>query len=144
MSTSVVPKTSLVQNIFRVVLGLSMLFAGTSHLTFARKEFLAQVPTWVPMNSNLVVVLSGIAELMVGFALIFPAKYRVQIGWLTALFFVLVFSGNISQYSNRIDAFGLDTDAKRFGRLFFQPLLIVWALWSTGAWSAWRRKQTRQ
>ncbi len=92
------------------------------------------------MNADLVVILSGIVELSLGLALIFLTKYRVQVGWLTALFFVLIFPGNISQYINHVDAFGLDTDAKRFIRLFFQPVLILWALWSTGAWGTWRRE----
>lgn len=133
-------KTSLVQNIFRVLLGATLLFTATSHLTFGRAEFQAQVPKWLPMNADLVVILSGIVELSLGLALIFLTKYRVQVGWLTALFFVLIFPGNISQYINHVDAFGLDTDAKRFIRLFFQPVLILWALWSTGAWGTWRRE----
>ena len=54
-------------------------------------------------------------------------------GWLTAAFFVAIFPGNISQYLTATDAFGLDTDEARFTRLFFQPLLVIWALWSTGA-----------
>ncbi len=134
-------RTSLLQNIFRVLLGASLLFAGISHLTFARREFQAQVPDWLPMNADLVVILSGIVELAIGLSLIFVTKYRTQLGWIVALFFVLVFPGNISQYTNHLDAFGLDTDAKRFIRLLFQPVLVMWVLWSTGAWSTWRRQQ---
>jgi uncharacterized membrane protein len=134
-------KTSLSQNIFRILLGSALIFAGISHLSFARKEFQAQVPDWVPMETDLVVVLSGIVEIAIGLSLLFGGKYKAYIGWGTALFFILVFPGNISQYVNKRDGFGLDTDSARFGRLFFQPVLVLWALWSTGAWSALMEKR---
>jgi uncharacterized membrane protein len=133
-------KTSITQNIFRIALGGALLLAGIGHLSYARKEFQAQVPNWVPMDKDLVVVLSGFVEIAQGMALIFWKKERVRIGWASALFFVLVFPGNIAQYVDRRDAFGLDTDQARFIRLFFQPVLIAWALWSTGAWAARREK----
>ena len=123
-----------VQTVLRILLGAFLVFAGTSHLTVARAEFLAQVPTWLPVNGDLVVVLSGIAEIALGLALIFLVKQRVLVGLAAAAFFVLIFPGNISQYVNRIDAFGLNTDQARFNRLFFQPVLVLWALWSTDAW----------
>jgi uncharacterized membrane protein len=131
-------QTSTTQKIFRVLLGLSLVFAGTSHLTFARAEFQAQVPPWVPLDKDLVVVLSGIVEILLGLALIFIQKQRAAVGWVAALFFVLVFPGNISQYVHHVDGFGLDTDEKRLVRLFFQPVLVIWALWSTGCWKTWR------
>jgi uncharacterized membrane protein len=124
----------MVKAIFRILLGASLLFAGISHLTVARTEFLAQVPTWLPVNADLVVVLSGIAEIALGLALIFLVKQRAWVGLATAAFFILIFPGNISQYVNQIDAFGLNTDQARFTRLFFQPVLVLWALWSTDAW----------
>ena len=138
-----ITSTSILQKIFRVLLGISLAFAGTGHLTFARVDFAAQVPTWLPVNTDLVVVLSGIVEIALGLALIFLKKYRVEVGWIAAIFFVLVFPGNISQYMNHVDAFGLDTDAKRLTRLFFQPVLVAWALWATGAWAAWRLQRKR-
>lgn len=124
----------IVKALFRILLGASLLFAGISHLTAARTEFLAQVPTWLPVNADLVVVLSGIVEIALGLALIFLVKQRVWVGLATAAFFILIFPGNISQYVNQIDAFGLNTDQARFTRLFFQPVLVLWALWSTDAW----------
>lgn len=129
-------KTSLLQDIFRIVLGAFMILAGVGHLTFQRQEFVAQVPLWLPRDPDFVdfvVVSSGIVEIALGLAMIFIAKYRIQIGIVLALFYVLVFPGNISQYNNGISAFGLDTDQKRFIRLLFQPVLILWALWSTNA-----------
>lgn len=126
------------QTIFRILLGLFLAFAGINHLTVARVEFLAQVPPWVPLDGDLVVVLSGIVEIALGLSLVFLARQRVLVGLAAAAFFVLIFPGNISQYVNRIDAFGLNTDQARFIRLFFQPLLVIWALWSSGAWSTLR------
>ena len=128
------------QNIFRLLLGGFLLFTGTGHLTFARTQFLAQVPNWVPLDGDLVVVLSGIVEITLGAALIFLHRYRAAAGWAAAIFFVLIFPGNIAQYLNRVDAFGLDSDTARAVRLLFQPLLVVWALWSSGAWQAWRQR----
>jgi uncharacterized membrane protein len=129
-------KTSPLQTSFRILLGLFMVFAGIGHLTFQRQEFLAQVPRWLPNNPSfmdLVVLSSGIVEIMLGLAMIFWVSQKVKVGLALAIFYILVFPGNISQYTNRIDAFGLDTDQKRLIRLFFQPVLVFWALWSTGA-----------
>jgi uncharacterized membrane protein len=128
-------KTSIFQNILRIILGSFMLLAGISHLTFQRTEFLAQVPRWLPDNhgfTDFVVLSSGIVEIILGLALIFWVKQKIKVGIILAIFYILVFPGNISQYTNGIDAFGLDTDQKRLIRLFFQPVLIWWALWSTG------------
>jgi uncharacterized membrane protein len=118
----------------RIILGLVLVFTGISHLSWARIEFQAQVPDWLPMNPNLVVILSGIVEISLGLALIFLRRYRVQIGWVAAAFFVMVFPGNISQYIHHRNAFMLGSDHARMIRLFFQPVFVVWALWSTGAW----------
>jgi len=116
----------------RVLLGAGLIFAGVAHLTFARKEFQAQVPDFVPLKKDDTVVYSGIAEIAMGTALVVaPRKYRIEIGKTAAAFFTAVFPGNISQLTNHRSAFGLDTDNKRFVRLFFQPVLIWWALAST-------------
>ena len=136
---------TLIQTISRILLGVFLLFAGLGHLSFAREEFLAQVPTWLPVDGDLVVVLSGIVELLLGAALIvLTGRYRIITGWVVAAFFVVIFPGNISQYVNRKDAFGLNTDLARLLRLFFQPLLVIWALWSSGAWQPWRRTRTHE
>ena len=111
-----------------------MIFAGIGHLTFARETFQAQVPTWLPLDADFVVIASGVVEICLGLALASLSKFQVQIGWLTAAFFIVVFPGNVSQYLTHTNAFGLNTDKARLIRLFFQPLLVVWALWSTGAW----------
>lgn len=133
-------KPSQVQTILRILLGLMLMLAGISHLTFARQAFQAQVPDWVPMNKDLVVILSGIVEILLGVSLAFWSKKRIAIGWIAAIFFVLVFPGNIAQLVNHRDSFGLNTDLKRWLRLPFQFVLIYLALWSTGAWKKWRHQ----
>jgi uncharacterized membrane protein len=120
-----------------MALGAFLLSAGISHLGSNRTEFLAQVPTWLPLDGDFVVVASGLVEITLGVLLITTVlifkRYRSQVGLITGLFFILIFPGNINQYVNQIDAFGLDTDTKRLIRLFFQPPLVIWALWSSGA-----------
>ena len=134
--------TTTTQNIFRIILASFMLIAGYSHLTFFRLDFQAQVPDWVPVSKDLVVILSGIVEIALGLALMFWKAQRVTIGWFLGIFFILVFPGNIAQYIDQKDAFGsLDTDQARLMRLFFQPVLIAWAIWSTGAWKAYRERK---
>ncbi|WP_412027083.1 hypothetical protein [Deinococcus yunweiensis] len=128
------PPTSAAQTAARVLLGSAMVLAGTSHLTFARDDFQAQVPVWLPLNKDFVVLASGVVEIGLGAALLALPRERRTVGWVLAAFYVAIFPGNISQYLSHQSAFGLDTDQKRFVRLFFQPVLVLWALWSTGAW----------
>ena len=126
-------ETNTIQNLARITLGLIMIFAAIGHFTFLRAEFQAQVPEWVPIGDDAVVIISGIFELALGMGMVFLTKQKVWVGLALAIFYVLIFPGNIAQYVNQKDAFGLDTDRARFIRLFFQPVLIFWALWSTGA-----------
>ncbi len=125
----------MIKKLLQLCLGAFLTSAGSSHLGSNRKEFLAQVPTWLPLNADFVVITSGLVEIALGILLITTTfiftKYRKQIGIAAAVFFILIFPGNINQYVNQIDAFGLDTDQKRLIRLFFQPLLVLWALSST-------------
>ena len=125
----------------RRLLGLFLLAAGIGHLTWARVAFSAQVPNWVPLNKDLTVILSGVAEIALGSCLLFLNKQKVIVGWVAATFFILVFPGNIAQLLNHKDAFGLNSDLARGIRLLFQPVLIILALWSTGAWQAYRDKR---
>ncbi|WP_203335725.1 DoxX family protein [Nocardioides limicola] len=134
MSLTAAPPTSLPRTLARWLLGSVLVLTGVAHLTFAREEFQAQVPDWFPGDADWVVLISGAVEIGLGAALIAWARGRVTVGFVVAAFFVAIFPGNINQYVEGIDAFGLDTDGKRLTRLFFQPVLIVWALWSTGAW----------
>jgi uncharacterized membrane protein len=133
----------LIKRIPQSILGLALIFTGVGHLTTRRLEFQAQVPTQLQQWANEVVLISGVVEIALGIGLLVLWKYRVIIGWLTAIFFVAIFWGNISQFVNGVDAFGLDSGAERFVRLLFQPVLVGWALLSTGAWGSWRRKPAK-
>ena len=124
-----------IRHIGRYLLGAALIYAGVGHFTFSRLAFQAQVPPWLPLDPDFVVLASGAVEIALGLGLIFIARYRKQIGWLAAAFFLAVFPGNISQYLTQTDAFGLNTDEARAIRLLLQPLLIIWALWATAAWT---------
>lgn len=132
------PRTAL-----RWMLGLALVLAGIAHLTTQRQEFQAQVPEWFPVDDDLVVVASGLVEIALGGALVALPRRRVAVGLVTAAFFVIIFPGNIAQYVEGTDAFGLETDGQRLARLFFQPVLVLWALWSTGASGALARRIRR-
>ena len=122
------------RGVSQVALGAFLLSAGASHLTVSRLEFQAQVPTWLPFDPDFVVISSGVVEILLGLSLITLWRVRKRVGLLVALFFVAIFPGNINQFVNGIDAFGLNTDSARAARLLFQPVLVLWALWSTDAW----------
>ena len=128
----------MIAKVLQICLGITLAYTGTLHLTSRRQEFQAQVPPLLGLDPDLVVLASGYVELTLGFALIFLWKFREEVGLATALFFILIFPGNIRQYIDGVDAFGLDTDGRRAIRLLFQPLLILWALWSTRAIKKYR------
>ncbi|MBD8078470.1 DoxX family protein [Cellulosimicrobium arenosum] len=136
-------RTSVPATITRVALGLALVGAGISHLTVAREEFQAQVPGWFPIDEDVTVLASGAVEIALGSSLVVLSRWKVAVGLVAAAFFVVIFPGNVGQWLEGTDGFGLDTDAKRFGRLFFQPVLVALALWSTGAFRAVRESLTR-
>lgn len=127
----------------QVILGLALIFTGISHLTTRRLEFQAQVPNELKDIANFVVLASGLLEILLGVGLLVFWKFRVAIGWATAIFFMAVFWGNVSQFINGIDAFGLNSGSSRFIRLLLQPVLVMWALLSTGAWGSWRKPSSQ-
>jgi uncharacterized membrane protein len=119
----------------QVALGAMLAFAGVSHLTFLREEFRAQVPPWVPLDADFVVVASGVVEIALGGGLLstWVQPRRATLGVVVAAFFVAIFPGNIAQFTERRDAFGLDSDTKRLVRLLLQPALVAWAVGATDA-----------
>jgi len=136
-------KTTIIQNIFRVLLGSIMLYIGIAHLSFRRIEFQAQVPTWLTTNEgmmDLIVLISGYIEIAFGVLMILGGKLKVKTGIALGIFYILIFPGNINQYINEIDSLRLDSDNKRLIRLFFQPLLVLWAFWSSGSLEYLKRK----
>lgn len=134
---------TLLRAVARWLLAAFLVFAGLSHLLWARAEFRAQVPSWLPLDVDVVVIVSGLVEVALGVALLVVRRRRALVGWVVAAFFVVIFPGNVAQYVEGRDAFGLDTDRARLLRLFFQPVLVAWALWSTSAWLAFTRARRR-
>ncbi|GLB52339.1 membrane protein [Neptunitalea chrysea] len=137
-------ETNIWQNILRILLGAFMILAAIGHMTVQREEFQAQVPNWVPLSKDFVVIASGVIELLLGLVMVFLYQYKVYVGLALAIFYVLIFPGNIAQYLKHTNAFGLNTDKARLIRLFFQPVLILWALWSTGALKVLIQKKPNQ
>jgi uncharacterized membrane protein len=123
---------ALIRKLTQILLGATLIYTGTLHLTTRRLEFQAQVPPWAPFTPDFIVLASGVVEIALGLSLI-SLQRRREVGIATAAFFIAIFPGNISQFVNHIDAFGLDSDRARAIRLLFQPLLVLWALWSTTA-----------
>jgi uncharacterized membrane protein len=132
-------REQVLRSFARFALAALLAVSGTGHL-LTPEVFLAQVPPWFP-GPGVVIFVSGIVELALAGALVFGSRWRVQIGWVVAGFFVVIFPGNVSQAITGTDAFGLDSPTARWLRLAFQPVLVAWALWSTGAWQAWRRRR---
>lgn len=121
-------------------MGLALFWIGITHLGSSRIEFQAQVPVWLPLDPDFVVIASGILEITLGALLLVLRKALPLVGIATAFFFVLIFPGNIDQYVQGRDAFGLDSDEARLGRLFFQPLFIGLSLWSTSSFRFLRER----
>jgi uncharacterized membrane protein len=132
----------VVRSVARVVLGGVLIIAGLGHLTFARTSFQAQVPDWVGIDKNIVVILSGLVEITLGAALIVLRRRRALLGLAAGLFFIAVFPGNISQFIDGDSAFGLNSNSARRLRLFFQPVLVAWAWWSTDAFAVLRQPRS--
>ena len=130
----------LARTAVRLLLGAAMVGAGLLHLTTQRQEFRAQVPDWFPIGQDLTVVASGVVEIALGAAFVVLPRRRRLVGALLAAFFVVVFPGNVAQYVEGTDAFGLDTDRARLVRLFFQPVLVLLALFGGGWWQRTRRR----
>ncbi|HJX43430.1 MAG TPA: hypothetical protein VJ352_07110 [Geodermatophilus sp.] len=124
----------------RLLLGAAMVGAGVLHLTTQRRQFQAQVPGWFPVDADLTVLASGVVEIALGAAFVALPRRRRLVGALLAAFFVVVFPGNVAQYVEGTDAFGLDTDRARLVRLFFQPVLVLLALFGGGWWQRTRRR----
>ena len=124
------------RTVARWMLATFLIGAGISHFTRA-EDFLAQVPPQLPAPEAIVAI-SGVVEIALGTSLLTLRRHRAIVGWATAGFFVVIFPGNIAQFLTGTPAFGLDSDLARGMRLLFQPALVVWALWCTGAWRDWR------
>ena len=126
--------SSPVRTIARVVLGVFLGYTGFSAFHLRPQGLPRPSAAWIPLNADFVITASGVVEILLAVGLVALTRWRVPVGCVVALFFVLIFPGNISQFVTHSDAFGLDSDLSRGIRLLFQPLFVVWALWCTGAW----------
>jgi uncharacterized membrane protein len=119
----------------RWILALALGAIGVTHFVSTR-GFRVVVPDWATrltrLDKDAIVIASGAAEVALAVGLVALPRERRRIGWATGAFFAAVFPGNVHQWRTRRSTPGLDTDARRFGRLFLQPLLVAWALWATG------------
>lgn len=131
------------KNLVRIGMGFAMIAAGIGHLTFQRKTFQVQVPDFIPLAKDTTVLASGFVEIAFGLAMVFAGEKKKQVGLTLAIFYVLIFPGNIHQYQQHLDGFGLNTDSKRLGRLFFQPVLIFLSLYSTAGWKLLKKKENK-
>jgi len=133
----------VIRSIARWLLAGLLVFAGLSHLFWARKGYRIVVPDWVeevvPIDKDGVVVASGAAEVLFGAAVVALPSERRRVGAVIAAFFVAVFPGNVHQWRTGRPAPLMRTDRARFIRLFLQPVLVAWALWSTAPDPAQRR-----
>ena len=137
-----IARSARIRSLARLILGGALVVAGLGHLTFARHDFQAQVPDWVGIDKNVVVIMSGLVEIALGLALLVVRRRRALLGLAAGLFFVAVFPGNISQFVDGDDAFGLNSDGDRRNRLFFQPVLVAWAWWSTDAFAVFHSRRS--
>lgn len=123
------------RSIARVGLAVLLTAAGVAHLTVLRRGFRIAVPDWATRlfrtDKDTIVVVSGVVEAGLGVALIALPRERRRVGLAVAALFVAVFPGNVHHWRSGRDVPGMDSDAKRFARLFFQPVLVLWALWAT-------------
>ncbi|MEJ2868728.1 hypothetical protein WCD74_13225 [Actinomycetospora sp. OC33-EN08] len=132
---------SLPRRLARWLLGAFLTTAGVTPLGPFQVQFRGQVPSWFPVDADLVVLVSGVVEIVLGLALLLLASRRRVVGVVVALFFVAIFPGNLWQYLDGVSAFGLDDDRARLTRLFFQPLLVGWALWIAEVFTRTSRRE---
>jgi uncharacterized membrane protein len=128
-------RPEVLRTVARWLLAALLAAAGVSHLTWGRRGYRIVVPDWATratgLDKDAIVVASGAVEIMLGAALVALPAERTRIGWLVAAFFVAVFPGNVHQWRTQRPAPMLRTGRARLIRLFLQPVLVIWALWST-------------
>lgn len=137
----------MIRALARWILALALGAIGIVHFVSTR-GFRVVVPDWATkatrLDKDAIVIASGAAEVALAVGLLALPKERRRMGFATAAFFVAVFPGNVHQWRTRRSTPGLDTEARRFGRLFLQPLLVLWAVWSTAEPSPARRRPARR
>ena len=115
----------MIRALARWILALALGAIGIVHFVSTR-GFRVVVPDWATkatrLDKDAIVIASGAAEVALAVGLLALPKERRRMGFATAAFFVAVFPGNVHQWRTRRSTPGLDTEARRFGRLFLQPV----------------------
>ena len=120
-----------VRTAMRIAMAIFYLAAGLLHVGTPEK-FLPIVPDWVP-QPDLVIVATGVCEISGALALM-TTRLRKLAGIMLALYAVCVFPANIKHAIDHIDLPGLPSSWWYHApRLAFQPVLVWWALWCSGA-----------
>ncbi|NRD44767.1 DoxX family membrane protein [Corallococcus sp. AB004] len=116
-----------VKTILQYVLALFMVVAGVNHFLKPRM-YMRIMPPYLPRPRELV-LLSGVAEVLLGIFLLVPATTRLAAWGLVALF-VAVFPANIYM-AQHPEQFRKIPRGMLWARLPLQVVLIAWALWYT-------------
>lgn len=114
-----------VKTILQYVLALFMVAAGVNHFLKPRM-YMRIMPPYLPRPRELV-LLSGVAEVLLGIFLLVPATTRLAAWGLVALF-VAVFPANVYM-AQHPEQFRKIPRALLWARLPLQVVLIAWALW---------------
>ena len=112
------------------VLGIAMVLAGADHF-IAPEFYLAIMPPYLPYHAEMVFI-SGVAEVVLGLAVLLP-RTRVLAAWGLIALFIAIFPANIHQAVNDIPVYGQTEGLGILAwlRLPIQFLLIAWAGWYT-------------
>jgi uncharacterized membrane protein len=126
--------------VMRWLMAAFYIAAGTGHL-IRPEAFLPIVPDFVPLPRETILI-TGLCELAGAVALLTP-RLRKLAGIMLALYALGVWPANIKHALEGIDLPPIpDTWWYHGPRLAFQPVLMWWALFCSGAidWP-WRRKK---
>lgn len=120
-------KTSTLKLISRVIFGLLFTLAGINH--FLNSAFYESImPPYLPFP-HLLVIVSGVFEIVLGLAVIIP-KYSRFAAWGLILLLIAVFPANIHMAMHP-EKFPDMSTATLIVRLPLQLVLILWAYWYT-------------
>jgi uncharacterized membrane protein len=113
----------------RIGMAIAMVVAGITHLV-RPLPFLQHLPAWVPA-AELLIFVTGIAEVVLGLALLLPQPWRWRAGIVLAAYLVAVFPANVYVAVAGVDVDGQPDGIYAWLRLPLQVLFVAWALWST-------------
>ncbi len=112
------------------LLGAFYVFGGWNH--FANPDFYApMMPPYLPAH-DLLIRLSGVAEVTLGVAVLVPASRRLAAWGIIALLVAVVPANfHIAIYDLPIGEATQGAGGWNWVRIAFQPVLMLWAWWHT-------------